>query len=49
MYKGQFVDGEREGQGTLRQNGLTYKGEWKDDEMNGQGKLTQSNGLVYTG
>ena len=37
-YVGEFMLGEKHGQGTLSyRNGSTYVGEWRDDKRNGQG------------
>ena len=41
-YEGEFKDGKRHGQGTLKDSDdkLVYYGEWKDDKPNGKGTIT---------
>jgi len=43
-YKGNLVDGKRQGTGTLydETTKMVYKGEWKNDKMDGQGQMFYS-------
>ena len=46
-YTGEYKDGERHGQSTLKSAyGDTYTGEWKDGLDNGQGTYTYADGTV---
>lgn len=53
VYKGTFVDLQKEGTGTLtitKDGGVdTYVGEFSHDEINGKGTYTYANGDVYEG
>jgi len=50
IYKGQWLEGKRHGQGELYEpDGSAYKGYWKNDMKNGKGKYIWSDGRVYTG
>ena len=52
-YKGQFKDGEKEGQGTYTAlNGNVYTGQYKSGRCDGQGTFTwggEANGAIYQG
>ena len=49
MYEGEFSQGKKHGNGTLKySNGTIYKGEWRNDKEHGQGKLS-CYGDVYEG
>ena len=50
LYKGDIVDGKREGLGTqIFPNGYKYTGEWKRNHAHGKGKLTYTDGTYYEG
>ena len=50
IYSGAFLNGKRNGQGTLTfTNGDKYVGEFKDGQYNGQGTYTLANGNKYFG
>ena len=50
IYKGEFKDGLRNGQGTIiLASGAMYVGEFKDGKINGQGTYTYFNGDKYVG
>jgi hypothetical protein len=50
VYEGGFVEGQREGEGTItRPDGFTYTGGWRDGELHGMGTATYRNGDVYEG
>ena len=50
-YVGSFIDGKKNGKGTLTlKNGNKYKGEWKDNKKYGKGTYTWKNsGNKYVG
>lgn len=48
-YSGQWVDGVREGYGTMRYDNGVYEGEWKNGKRDGQGTYTWNDGKRYTG
>ena len=49
-YEGEFVDHQRDGQGTyMFADGEKYEGSWKDDKRNGSGTYTFANGGEYEG
>jgi len=49
-YEGNFVDGIRNGQGTMIfPDGAKYEGEWKDGAMHGRGIFTWPNGDKHEG
>ncbi|XP_071402286.1 radial spoke head 10 homolog B [Centroberyx affinis] len=49
-YSGDFVEGQRHGQGTFcYASGARYEGEWKNNKKHGQGKYTLKNGHVFEG
>jgi len=49
-YEGEFVNGKRNGQGTMTwSSGDRYTGGWDNDKRQGQGTYTWSNGESYTG
>lgn len=50
LYKGNIVDGKREGFGTqIFPNGYKYIGEWKKNFAHGKGKLEYTDGTFYEG
>lgn len=50
VYEGSFVNGTRDGQGSLHfADGSYYYGEWKSDLMHGQGLRRFQNGNTYKG
>lgn len=50
LYKGEFVDGKKNGFGIYIFSGKEkYEGLWKDDKMHGIGKYTYRDGSIYTG
>ena len=50
IYEGDFVNGEREGQGILKlKNGEIYTGQYANDFPNGKGKYVYVNGDIYEG
>ncbi|KAM9837984.1 radial spoke head 10 homolog B [Aulostomus maculatus] len=50
QYTGDFVQGERHGQGTFDYtDGEIYEGEWKNNKKHGQGKLTFEDGHIFEG
>ena len=50
LYKGEFVNGKRQGFGIcLFSNKEKYEGIWKDDLMHSIGKYTYNNGCTYSG
>lgn len=50
-YKGEWVNGEKEGKGEHNYFELrtVYNGEWKHNLKNGNGHQTESNGSYYEG
>ena len=54
-YVGQFVNGLREGIGTMTWgrmaivHGYVYEGQWKNDEIHGQGTMTDPKGIKMKG
>ncbi|XP_008300148.1 radial spoke head 10 homolog B, partial [Stegastes partitus] len=49
-YKGDFVQGQRHGQGTFHYaSGAVYEGEWRNNKKHGQGKFTFTDGRVFEG
>jgi len=49
-YTGEFADGVRNGQGTLKiVGGIKYVGQWANDLPNGQGVKTLEDGMQYSG
>ncbi len=49
-YKGEYVNGERNGKGTYKwQNGTTYEGEWSGNKRNGHGIFIDPTGKKYEG
>ena len=50
IYKGEFKDGKRHGQGTIiYPDGSEYVGQWQNNSPNGQGTLTYFYGEIYVG
>lgn len=53
LYAGNFVNGKREGYGSMTFYGHNeynfYKGNWQDDKFDGEGKMTYKNGNTYEG
>ena len=49
LYKGEFVNGIREGKGVDISSGAKYEGDFKDDKKQGQGKITFESGDTYEG
>lgn len=49
IYKGNFVNGVREGFGEYRQKGSLYEGEFRNGEITGKGKIVFDSGDVYEG
>lgn len=50
LYKGDIVDGKRDGFGTqIFPNGYKYTGEWKKNCAHGNGKLEYTDGTFYEG
>jgi len=51
LYKGDFVDGKRNGQGYYNwsDSDASYLGGWKDDKLDGSGVFTFDDGSDYTG
>ncbi|XP_071319624.1 radial spoke head 10 homolog B isoform X2 [Trachinotus anak] len=50
QYKGDFVQGQRHGQGTFYYaGGAVYEGEWKNNRKHGKGKFTFKDGHVFEG
>lgn len=50
-YIGEFVDGEKDGEGTITfgDDGTVYSGKFIKNNFNGYGKMKWSNGLEYNG
>ena len=49
-FKGNLIDGKKEGYGTYKTlYGSYYEGNFKLDEKHGHGKLTDDNNLTYIG
>lgn len=49
-YKGEFVDGKRQGEGTfVWASGAKYRGQWLDDQMHGEGTYVYPDRRVYRG
>ena len=50
-YEGDFVEGKKEGCGTLKNSigSIIYSGEWKEDMMHGKGEYLHSDSTVYVG
>lgn len=50
LYKGDLVDGKRDGFGTqIFPNGYKYTGEWKKNHAQGKGRLEYTDGTYYEG
>ncbi|XP_039991891.1 radial spoke head 10 homolog B [Xiphias gladius] len=50
QYTGDFVQGQRHGQGTFcYAGGATYEGAWKNNKKHGKGKFTFKDGHVFEG
>ncbi|KAJ1428260.1 hypothetical protein B484DRAFT_318901, partial [Ochromonadaceae sp. CCMP2298] len=50
IYRGHFVKGRREGQGTFFfMNGSQYTGEWANDMKQGEGLFLYADGRIYGG
>lgn len=50
VYNGEFVDGKRDGKGTLTySDGSVYSGEWKKNKISGDGKYTFADGSTLKG
>ncbi|HPD83477.1 MAG TPA: hypothetical protein PLK85_06650 [Alphaproteobacteria bacterium] len=50
IYKGDFVDGKRDGYGVMEwPDGEKYEGYWKNEELNGLGTYTWPGGTYYKG
>merc|ERR1712096_527824 len=49
-YKGQWVDGDRHGHGTMRyRDGGIYEGQWVDDYRHGYGTMRYDEDWTYVG
>lgn len=49
-YKGEFVDGKRQGEGTfVWASGAKYRGQWFNDQMHGEGTYVYPDRRVYKG
>jgi hypothetical protein len=48
-YEGMFVDGEFDGEGTLKTHGGVYTGSFRKGEKHGRGTMEWKNGDVYDG
>ena len=48
-YSGGFKAGRRDGEGTLKENGMSYRGEFKADQYAGLGRLELEDGSSYQG
>jgi hypothetical protein len=49
-YKGEFVDGKRQGEGTfVWVSGAKYRGQWLNDQMHGEGTYVYPDRRVYRG
>lgn len=48
-YTGDWVNGVRQGQGTMTYNNGIYDGEWQNDKKNGKGTYTWNDGKKYDG
>ena len=48
-YTGDWVNGVRQGQGTMTYNNGIYDGEWQNDKKNGNGTYTWNDGKKYDG
>ncbi|XP_065805550.1 radial spoke head 10 homolog B [Labrus bergylta] len=50
QYTGDFVHGQRHGQGAFKYaGGAIYEGEWRDNKKHGKGKFTYKDGRVFEG
>jgi hypothetical protein len=49
LYKGDFVNFKRHGNGKYWKNSSTYEGQFNNDKKHGQGKITFETGDVYIG
>jgi hypothetical protein len=50
VYKGEIVDGKRNGKGKLTwPSGAWYDGEWRDDKIHGKGVARYKTGDIYDG
>jgi hypothetical protein len=49
LYKGEMLDGKKNGHGTFTHAEYTYEGEWVNDQRHGKGVLSYTNGKVYEG
>ncbi|KAI4807482.1 hypothetical protein KUCAC02_027288 [Chaenocephalus aceratus] len=50
QYAGDFVQGQRHGQGTFRYaGGAIYEGQWRNNKKHGRGKFTFEDGHVFEG
>jgi len=48
-YRGDFVAGQRDGQGVEESDEGLYNGSWANDLPNGEGRFHDTSGAVYTG
>lgn len=48
-YTGDWVNGIRQGKGTMKYDNGIYEGEWKNDKKNGEGTYTWNDGKKYEG
>ena len=48
-YEGDYVNGKREGRGTMTSARGKYRGEWKAGKMHGQGVYQYAGGDLYSG
>lgn len=48
-YKGDWVNGIKQGQGTMKYNNGIYEGEWKNDKKDGKGTYVWNDGRTYEG
>lgn len=49
VYKGDFINGLRQGEGILTTKKFIYNGEWKNNVFHGNGKISYTSGESYEG
>ena len=49
MYSGDFINGVKEGSGTMKVDADKYIGDFKNDAYNGHGIYSYSDGRIYKG